>query len=553
MKRLDHILYVFLLLAVAACTENDGAVVDDMVMQSFTATLGQSTEDVTRTQFIPGFEGANKGKLLLSWEEEERITLLTTNAEQTVIGRTFDLAGTSANGVSCSFSGPIVKKAEMDKYSYFYPCVTPTYTDDFNLAGGDFTIDFSQQFQYGNATTAHLKKYYPLYWSDPENQTTPVPYAAVFHIGVDLPNKGSLIKVVIRQKEGTNTLANNFRFSTKKNSTTGPITLHVSSDMQATRWDVYIVVGPCKAKNMEMLFYTKENGEDAPYGPYDIVSNRQDENIEFLAGKVYHYNSTEMMPDVREIQWKDLGLYEKMDADGKWVITTADDPEATHKAYIADRNVGAAYVYEPGYLFAWGDYTPKIVSTMSNYTYAYWNSSENRYKYLPLPDYICGDINYDPATYWLGPEYRMMTKEEADFLSDTGVNTAVTFPEDEMGGSLADHIPYYDSDGQPHYQNYYYKPLIINSTGEEIRFYMNGFAAEDGYNSYDHSMTWIGEQYSYLGYDVQTSAYLFQVNLSKTGNSNDPSGFMSHTALGPEERRVAAPIRAVKMVPIDSE
>ena len=550
MKRLDNTLYVLLLLVIIACTENDSTAGDGMVMQTFSATLRQPSDNVTRTLFTPGFEGENKGKLLLSWETDEHITLLTTNEEQTVIGRTFDLAGTSVNGVTCSFSGPIVRKAETDKYSYFYPCVTPSYIDDFNLAGGDFIIDYSNQYQYGNATTAHLKNYYPLYWADPENEVCPVPYAAVFHIGVDLPNKGSLVKVELRQKEGTNTLANNFRFSIKGNSTVGPITLHVASDMPATRWDVYMVVGSCKAKNMEMLFYTEENGESAPYGPYDIVSNRQDENIEFQAGKVYHYNSTEMMPDVREIQWKDMGLYEKLDND-KWVITTAEDPDATHKAFIADRNVGAAYVYEPGYLFAWGDYTPKIVSTMSNYAYAYWNAEENRYKYLPLPNYICGDINYDPATYWLGPEYRMMTKEEAEFLSDTGSNTAVTFPEDEMGGSMIDHIPYWDSDGQQHYQNYYYKQLTINSTGEEVRFYMNGFATENGYNSYDHSMTWIGELHQYMGYDVQTSAYLFQVNLSKTGN--EPSGYMSHTAIGPEERRVAAPIRAVKMVPIDSE
>ena len=40
MKRLDHILYVFLLLAVAACTENDCAVA--CTVQAITATISSN-------------------------------------------------------------------------------------------------------------------------------------------------------------------------------------------------------------------------------------------------------------------------------------------------------------------------------------------------------------------------------------------------------------------------------------------------------------------------------------------------------------------------------
>jgi len=536
------IFYVaMLLLTVTACSDNDVTTGDNTEVMTFTALLNAPGSDATtRTTFTPGFSGANKGKLLLSWESEENITLLTTNAAQTVIGRTFDFSGTSSNGTTCQFSGITIKKTDDEKYSFFYPPVTPTYTDDTNLAGGDFTIDYSQQTQLGNSTTAHLKDFYPIYWADPENTPQGTPYAAVFHIGIDLPNKGTLTKVVLRKKAGASgALANNFRFSTKTNSTTGSITLNVVSGMANLRWDVYMVVAPGRADGLEMDLYTKEMGDQAPLGTYELTTTRPGGSVSFEAGKVYHYNSTEMMPDPSYIQWADMGLYEKQDENGRWVITTPED--ATHKAYIADRNIGALYLYDTGYLFSWGDVTPKTVALLGNYS-LYANG-----QYLDVPDCICGNINYDPATYYIGPDCRMLTLAEAEWLSDTGNNPNITFPEEVYAST--DYIKYYDYDSQEHYYEYKYKPLIVTATGEEFRFYMNGMAGSSGYHSYDASYTWIGELFKEdIGYNVFTRSYLFQVNSSLAGNDPD---HLWHTGLGPMNREIAAPVRSVKMVPIE--
>lgn len=547
----EHIRTIFyiamLLWMTAACSENGSIAGDDSMSLTFTAVLGVPDDGTTRTTFTPGFTGENKGKLLLAWENTETITLLTTNAAQTVIGRTFDFTGNSSNGVTCQFNGITIKKADDEKYSYFYPPIKPTYTDAANLTGGDFIIDYSQQTQLGNSTTAHLKNYYPLYWADPENAQQGVPYAAVFHIGVDLPNKGTLSKVVLRKKEGaTSTLANNFKFSTKTNSTTGPITLNVKSDMANTRWDVYMVVGPCHADDLQMDLYTQEFGDNAPLASYELTSNRTGADLRFEAGKVYHYNSTEMMPDPSFIEWVNLGLYEKLDENGHWVITTPEDADATHMAYIADRNIGALYRYDTGYFFAWGDPRPKTVSSINNYSQ--YDLANNQY--TVMPDYICGDVNYDPATYYIGPDCRMMTEAEARFLSDTGTNTAVTFP-DGYNCSI-DYVQYFDYDSQEHYMNYLYKPLIIKSTGAEVRFYMNGMVDDDGYTRLAESTTWIGELYQGdIGYPVKSRALMFGVHETAVTDTGDP--FWHQSTLGMEYRSIAFPVRAIKMVPINNE
>ena len=252
------------------------------------------------------------------------------------------------------------------------------------------------------------------------------------------------------------------------------------------------------------------------------------------------------MPDPSFIEWVNLGLYEKLDENGHWVITTPEDADATHMAYIADRNIGALYRYDTGYFFAWGDPRPKTVSSINNYSQ--YDLANNQY--TVMPDYICGDVNYDPATYYIGPDCRMMTEAEARFLSDTGTNTAVTFP-DGYNCSI-DYVQYFDYDSQEHYMNYLYKPLIIKSTGAEVRFYMNGMVDDDGYTRLAESTTWIGELYQGdIGYPVKSRALMFGVHETAVTDTGDP--FWHQSTLGMEYRSIAFPVRAIKMVPINNE
>lgn len=132
-----------------------------------------------------------------------------------------------------------------------------------------------------------------------------------------------------------------------------------------------------------------------------MTASAQTVNVHFKNGQQIQYNAN----DVDYVDFSEKAADPTLNA-GKVV-------DLGLSVYWASCNLGAENPEESGEYYAWGETKPKSKYSESNYSYYNANTAS----YIDIGNNISG-TSYDAATYNLGSDWRIPTKDEMDELKN---------------------------------------------------------------------------------------------------------------------------------------